>query len=373
MKVCLFVEGAYPYISGGVSSWINQLTKEMDDISFIIVSIMPSSKENNKYKYKINNNIEEIKTIYLDDYLNLDPLVKPKEPKLTQIEKNEIEKFFNFDKETNLEILLNIVNDKEKFGTSVEFFRSKFFWDLCVKIYNEKYNEEEFNSFFWTVRSMFLIFVNVVQSEIPEADIYHSVSTGYAGILGVLSKTKFKKPLILTEHGIYAREREEEIIKAKWVTGVYKKFWINLFYLLAIGTYKKADKVISLFEKNKEIQLELGSSNEGTVVIPNGVDIEKFSTKKIETETFNIGAILRIVPIKDVKTLIRSFKLVKDDVKEAKLYLIGSYDEDKKYYNEKIQEAYQAKQDLEVNKEKYAREKYFMKKRNEDVFIIEKE
>jgi len=52
---------------------------------------------------------------------------------------------------------------------------------------------------------------------------------------------------------------------------------------------------------------------------------------------------------------------------------VNQLEEDKTYYSEKIQEAYQAKQDLEVNKEKYAREKYFMKKRNEDVFIIEKE
>lgn len=52
---------------------------------------------------------------------------------------------------------------------------------------------------------------------------------------------------------------------------------------------------------------------------------------------------------------------------------VNQLEADKEFYQEKIQEAYQEKQDLEANKEKFAREKYYMKKSNEDVFIIEKE
>ena len=31
MIVCLIAEGSYPYITGGVSSWINQLMLNMPD------------------------------------------------------------------------------------------------------------------------------------------------------------------------------------------------------------------------------------------------------------------------------------------------------------------------------------------------------
>ncbi len=44
---------------------------------------------------------------------------------------------------------------------------------------------------------------------------------------------------------------------------------------------------------------------------------------------------------------------------------------DKDMYEQKIEEAKQERLDLEVNKEKFAREQYFMKKRGEEVFIIE--
>lgn len=46
---------------------------------------------------------------------------------------------------------------------------------------------------------------------------------------------------------------------------------------------------------------------------------------------------------------------------------------DKKYYENKIIEVKQDKLDIERNKEKFAREKYFMKKDDEEVFIILKE
>ena len=36
-----------------------------------------------------------------------------------------------------------------------------------------------------------------------------------------------------------------------------------------------------------------------------------------------------------------------------------------------IVELKEAKKDLEMNKEKYAREKYYMKRKNEDVYIVE--
>lgn len=45
--------------------------------------------------------------------------------------------------------------------------------------------------------------------------------------------------------------------------------------------------------------------------------------------------------------------------------------EDKKYYEAKIEEIKADQKDIEQHKEKFAREKYFMSRANEDVFIIE--
>lgn len=51
---------------------------------------------------------------------------------------------------------------------------------------------------------------------------------------------------------------------------------------------------------------------------------------------------------------------------------VNKLEQDKTYYSKEIRRAEQKRLDLEVNKEKYAREQYYMKKDNEEVFIIEK-
>ena len=100
--------------------------------------------------------------------------------------------------------------------------------------------------------------LKLLTEEIPEADIYHSLSTGYSGIIGSFAKYKLSKPFILTEHGIYTREREEEIIKSGWLKGCFKDIWINYFYSLSKCAYDMANNVITLFERNKDIEVELG-------------------------------------------------------------------------------------------------------------------
>lgn len=46
---------------------------------------------------------------------------------------------------------------------------------------------------------------------------------------------------------------------------------------------------------------------------------------------------------------------------------------DKAYYENEIEAVKIEKKDVESNQEKFAREKYYMRKKNEDVFVIEKE
>ena len=54
----------------------------------------------------------------------------------------------------------------------------------------------------------------------------------------------------------------------------------------------------------------------------------------LQSDTFSVGAVIRVVPIKDIKTMIYSFNLVRLKRADAKLYLIGPTDEDETYYRE---------------------------------------
>ena len=71
MKVCLIVEGAYPYVTGGVSSWVQQLICNMPDVEFVVQTIAAKPDSGQSFKYKIPQNVSQIQEVYLldDDYM----------------------------------------------------------------------------------------------------------------------------------------------------------------------------------------------------------------------------------------------------------------------------------------------------------------
>ncbi|MCX0371703.1 GT4 family glycosyltransferase PelF [Clostridium perfringens] len=337
MKICLIAEGSYPYVTGGVSSWIQMLVSNMPEHEFIIFAINANENEHNSYKYEIPDNVLEIKDIYLE-------VAKDKQKKsnvkvsFNDKEKDIILKFITgeyFDWQDFFDYIKRI-----KHVNTIDIVMSEDFFDIVSEVAKKYYPYIVFNHFFWTVRSMIITVFEVLKSDIPEADIYHSVSTGYAGLVGALGKYYHKNSkFILTEHGIYTREREEEIIKADWVKGYFKDSWIKYFYNLSRAAYTYTDKVFTLFQKNKDLQIELGCKENKIQIIPNGVKLERFShisRKTNDDSIINIGAIVRVVPIKDLKTIIQAFILANETIKDMKLYIMGPMDEDKDYTKECI-------------------------------------
>jgi glycosyltransferase involved in cell wall biosynthesis len=144
-----------------------------------------------------------------------------------------------------------------------------------------------------------------------------------------------KKPFILTEHGLYHKEREIEIRKSNYVRGYQRDMWTKLYNKVSEVCYKSADVVTALFEENRRKQIELGAPPQRCRVIPNGIDVQRYSSvERIKKPGFHVGLVGRVVPIKDIKTFITCCKVVSQSIPEAKFYCIGPTDEDKDYYED---------------------------------------
>ena len=144
--------------------------------------------------------------------------------------------------------------------------------------------------------------------------------------------------MLISEHGIYTREREEELIMAKWVKDIYQNIWIEQFYKMSSLAYERADMVTSLYEHARELQVELGCPIEKTMIVPNGIRVEDFQNLPGKTEEdqgkINIGAVLRVTPVKDVMTLLQAFGFAKEREPSLKLWIMGSWEEDAEYAEE---------------------------------------
>lgn len=340
MKVCLIAEGCYPYVVGGVSSWIHSLIHSFPEVDFSLVAILSDRSMRGKFVYELPENLKEVYEIYLLDQdwspsrkgLDSDRFawMKLKHHHAKALESLVLGENVDWDGVFDLfqepELSIN------------ELLMSPAFLKIIRSYYEKHFSNITFSDFLWTLRSIYLPLMIAMQFSPPKADVYHCVATGYSGIVGAMAKAKYPSAtMMISEHGIYTREREEEIIRAHWVQGIYKDIWIQQFRKMSLCAYQYADIVTALFSYARELQIELGCPPEKTEITPNGIQTERFlsAPQKEEKDPFiNVGAILRITPIKDVKTMISAFHFAQQKEPRLKLWLMGPDDEDPEYADE---------------------------------------
>ncbi len=334
MKICMIAEGCYPYVVGGVSSWIQMMMEGLEEYDFEIFTIAADVSQKEDYKYRFPNNMRAIHENFLMGD-NPKSGKKSKNKRLPRQQADALKKLVKSEDSIPWKLVYETVHDR-RFDTQ-SYLNGYDFFDAAKERYVRDEVAAGFADYLWTLRSMFLPLFSLLEKEIPRADVYHAVSAGYAGIVGALGAVIYDKPFLLSEHGIYTREREEELIRSKWTQGYFKEMWIRHFYTLSQFAYQQADQVISLFEKNAAIQKDLGCDPEKIKIIPNGIaasDYAGVNWRKKPDGFIDVGAVIRVTPIKDIKTMIAAFKEVQNKVPDTRFHIMGPFDEDPDYYRE---------------------------------------
>ena len=333
MRVCIVAEGCYPFVVGGVSSWVNSLIQLFPNTEFVILAIAANRSQRGNYVYELPDNVTEVYELYLDD---VDWCKQRRRRHKLKKEQYYALRSLVLDQQIAWDVLFDMMQQED---ISVnDLLMGEDFLHAVTDCYRLQYSQIVFSDFLWTMRSIYLPLLLTLKMKIPKADLYHCVATGYAGVLGSMAKHLYGSRMLISEHGIYTREREEELIKAKWVSGIYKNIWIAQFRKMSRLAYEQAQLITSLFEHARELQIELDCPEEKTMVTPNGIRVEHFCNLPEKTQEdegmINIGAVLRVTPIKDVKTMIQAFGFAKEKDKRLKLWIMGPCEEDEEYARE---------------------------------------
>ena len=72
MRVCLLAEGCYPYVVGGVSSWVQMLIQGMPEHEFIIYAIGAEEKNRGNFKYTLPKESGDLAQEITKDPYNFD-------------------------------------------------------------------------------------------------------------------------------------------------------------------------------------------------------------------------------------------------------------------------------------------------------------
>lgn len=347
--VCLILEGTYPYVTGGVSGWAHGLIKEQSHLSFHLLAIQPKDAEL-ELKYDLPSNVIGLTTIRLNDMpqgATVNPVLASRihralrEPMATLTSERPMEL-------SELKQIMEVLGSiNAPLGSELLLDREEA-WAHLVELYEAAFPDHSFLDYFWSYRAIAGGLYSVLLAPLPQAGIYHAMSTGYAGLMAARAKVETGKPCFVTEHGIYTNERRIEVTSADWLEATSSKaltidkprrdlrdMWIDSINNFSHVCYQACDSIITLFQGNQKPQIEDGADPAKMQVIPNGVDVKRFGALTHRRQaTPTIALIGRVVPIKDIKTFIRACGLLRQSAPELKAYIIGPTDEHLEYYQE---------------------------------------
>jgi len=349
--ICLVLEGTYPFVSGGVSSWVHILTSQLPHLTFSILHISPKRGFYTKGPvYKMPKNILGVREVYLHDYV-LSSRGRPHDLREKVEHFRALVRDMVDGRAGSFARFLKALQHEEDQGlSSWDLLQTPESWDVLVENYRREAEQESFLNFFWTWRYAYLPLFNLLSAKIPPARVYHTISTGYAGMLAAGAKAKFKRPMLLTEHGIYTKERRIEINRSEWIQDwdsgelvaerkapFFRRYWIRQFQMMSRITYEYADEILTLYTGNTIEQMKDGADPARLRVIPNGIDLDRFgeAAKKHdargENDRFTVCFVGRVCPIKDVMTFVSAMRLVADEIPNVRVRVLGPMDEDPEY------------------------------------------
>lgn len=359
--IALLLEGTYPYVSGGVSSWVHQILQAFPQYRFAIVFLGSRRQDYGELRYPLPSNV-----VHLEEHFLFDDLHHPTQPAPRKGHPQAMAKArellraletWGSDAASRAQVLQamrSIALELRPGGQlpQEDFLYSEYAWDLIRDAYRRHCTDPSFVDFFWTVRIMLQPLwqmARIADGLIPVRAL-HTVSTGYAGFLGGMLHHVRGLPLVLSEHGIYTKERQIDLLQSAWIrdnrnifqkdpmqVSFLRQMWIRFFEWMGRFCYDASDPIIALYENNRLRQVADGAAAERTVNIPNGIRLERFVPlrERRAPQTPPVLCLIgRVVPIKDIKTFIRAMRRVANRMPQAQAWIAGPATEDPSYAEE---------------------------------------
>lgn len=342
MRVVMATEGTYPYHQGGVSQWCDLLIRGLPDIDFQLVSLTSTVTE--RPVYPLPANVSKLTTLPLwridepDEVKEQFTFANTLAKKLATTE-SEIQRSFIPHLRTLLAHSVMPLSDRSDLAEALcalhtyfqqydyaTTWKSANVWQAAQQQLLILSRARDLPTPFLQECVEVLVtlarLMSVLTLDLPEADVYHATVSAHAAIPGIVARRKLGTPFLLTEHGVYLRER------AIALAGLPQRPFLAAFHFgldraLSQLSYQSADLVAPVCDYNQRWEIRNGVDPARIRTICNGISSERFVPAAASNGRPTLGWVGRIDPLKDVKSLIRAMARVHQDEPQSVLLLAG--------------------------------------------------
>ncbi|MEU9334588.1 GT4 family glycosyltransferase PelF [Streptomyces sp. NPDC048290] len=324
--VTMLTEGTYPHVHGGVSTWCDQLVQGMPEVDFHIVSMTGTGRE--PVTWELPPNVYRHTSV---------PTWGPR-PGRGRAPRGRARRRFIDSYER---FLLSFLDPDahcdfgESFAALAELARAG---QLSAALRTES----ALRSLMWiwtmphlptaaarptvhdalTATDLLEHALRPLGVRIPEDSVAHAVSSGLATLPALAARELDGVPFLLTEHGIYLRERYLGYRREgqRWPV---KSFMLGFYRALNSHGYRNADLITPCNQYNRRWEERGGADPAKIRTVYNGVDPAAFPHAGPEPDVPTLTWCGRVDPIKDLETLIRAYADVRAGLPAARLRLFG--------------------------------------------------
>jgi glycosyltransferase involved in cell wall biosynthesis len=325
MKICVISEGGYPVARGGLGEWAHSLISNLRQVEYAVFALVTGS---DKPVWERLPNISSMTVVSLtgDGYAG-GVIPKGERSASLAVFLREILRSQPMD-------FASIIDPESPAPISKKWLLSRDHWRSVVHSYEESDQGVPFTEYYWTVMGLHAIIIDCLNAfiSLPRADVYHALSAGFAGLLGSMGKAVYGTPYVLTEQGLFLRERENELQRLD-VSDLYRRQVLGFSESLVKTSYRYADAVVPPCHSHKFVGQQYGLDLNKVRVITNGINCQHFipGPRRNGGEPV-VGCFARVVPVKDLEVLIRAAGVVCQDHKAS--FIVAGEAQDQQYFND---------------------------------------
>ncbi|MGH3442223.1 MAG: GT4 family glycosyltransferase PelF [Nitriliruptorales bacterium] len=384
LKILLTTEGTYPHVVGGVSTWCDQLVREMPELDFDVFALMMNPFLPPSYDLPDNASLIKVPIWGVEEPAEFNPTMSPRRVLMLSAMMDEATAKRDFVPLLRplLEHVVSPHFDPEYFGhllyemhvyfrthdfratfrtrTVWETFRDVVLEDCGIDLSQERRWDEvapeaapsasEVAARLGQLRRIPLAkgleassegvrvpllhdaseslrvlyrLLTPLNYEIPESDLVHATAAAFCGLPGIISKIERGTPFLVTEHGVFMREQMLFLGRIGFPYHL-RRFFIQLVSAVSRTVYHFADQISPVCAYNARWEAANGARRDQIHVIYNGTSREKFGPRDVpRPKNPTVVMLARLDPLKDIETGLKVADAVKKEIPDVKFLYYG--------------------------------------------------